>query len=269
MAVINEVMRPEDPAGDWMKQAACKGLSNLFFPRPAERPQARERREATARAVCRRVHRQHAVPGVRPPPSRVRVLGRGERGRAPRRRLPPDRADRSPRPCRLTAPATLTVLQVNTGPAPFDVCVVGSSNLDLVVTAPRHPDPARRCSAPPTTSIPAARVSTRSSPPARAGARAAFVSALGDDAAGQRLAGVLADEDIDATAVQWLASTATGRALITVDAAGENSIVVIPGANADLHPAPLPDARRRPRAAGDPDRRRRRCLRPGPGRSAG
>ena len=24
---------------------------------------------------------------------------------------------------------------------PFDVCVVGSSNLDLVVTAPRHPQP--------------------------------------------------------------------------------------------------------------------------------
>ena len=53
MAAINEVMWPEDPAGDWMRQAACKGLSNLFFPAPAERPQARERREATARAVCR------------------------------------------------------------------------------------------------------------------------------------------------------------------------------------------------------------------------
>jgi len=53
MAAINEVRWPEDPAGDWMRQAACKGLSNLFFPAPAERPQARERREATARAVCR------------------------------------------------------------------------------------------------------------------------------------------------------------------------------------------------------------------------
>jgi WhiB family redox-sensing transcriptional regulator len=37
---------------DWMKGAACRGLSHLFFPAPAERPQARERREGTARMVC-------------------------------------------------------------------------------------------------------------------------------------------------------------------------------------------------------------------------
>jgi len=41
---------------DWMKQAACKGLSHLFFPAPAERPQARDRREATAAAVCSDCH---------------------------------------------------------------------------------------------------------------------------------------------------------------------------------------------------------------------
>lgn len=36
----------------WMNDAACRGLTHLFFPPPAERPQARERREATARQVC-------------------------------------------------------------------------------------------------------------------------------------------------------------------------------------------------------------------------
>ena len=35
-----------------MQRAACKGLTHLFFPPPAERPQARDRREATAQAVC-------------------------------------------------------------------------------------------------------------------------------------------------------------------------------------------------------------------------
>ncbi|HRE02700.1 MAG TPA: WhiB family transcriptional regulator [Ilumatobacteraceae bacterium] len=41
-----------------MTDAACKGLTNLFFPPPAERPQARDRREAMARSVCEacRVH---------------------------------------------------------------------------------------------------------------------------------------------------------------------------------------------------------------------
>ena len=36
----------------WSGSAACKGLSSIFFPPPAERPQARERREAQARLVC-------------------------------------------------------------------------------------------------------------------------------------------------------------------------------------------------------------------------
>ena len=40
------------PAGDWMDEAACKGRTPLFFPPKAERPQARERREAKARRLC-------------------------------------------------------------------------------------------------------------------------------------------------------------------------------------------------------------------------
>ncbi|MEQ1699770.1 MAG: WhiB family transcriptional regulator [Ilumatobacteraceae bacterium] len=36
----------------WMGLAACKGHTPLFFPPKAERPQARERREAKARRIC-------------------------------------------------------------------------------------------------------------------------------------------------------------------------------------------------------------------------
>jgi len=36
----------------WMAKGACRGLTHLFFPSSAERPQARERREAQARQVC-------------------------------------------------------------------------------------------------------------------------------------------------------------------------------------------------------------------------
>lgn len=36
----------------WMNNAECKGLTHLFFPPPAERPQARDRREAAAKSVC-------------------------------------------------------------------------------------------------------------------------------------------------------------------------------------------------------------------------
>ena len=36
----------------WMAETACRGKTCLFFPPRAERPQARERREARARIVC-------------------------------------------------------------------------------------------------------------------------------------------------------------------------------------------------------------------------
>lgn len=36
----------------WMGEAACKGLTHLFFPPAAERPQARDRRESAAKSVC-------------------------------------------------------------------------------------------------------------------------------------------------------------------------------------------------------------------------
>ncbi len=41
-----------DERNDWTNKAACRGLTSLFFPPSAERPQARERRETLARTVC-------------------------------------------------------------------------------------------------------------------------------------------------------------------------------------------------------------------------
>ena len=125
----------------------------------------------------------------------------------------------------------------------LDVCVVGSSNLDLVVTAPRHPLPGETLLGTEYHEYPGGKGLNQVVAATRAGASSAFVSAHGDDAAGDRLAAVLAGEGIDATAVQRLTGIATGRALITVDATGENTIIVVAGANAELRPAPLPAAR--------------------------
>ena len=36
----------------WTGDAQCKGMTEVFFPPAAERPQARERREAKARSLC-------------------------------------------------------------------------------------------------------------------------------------------------------------------------------------------------------------------------
>jgi ribokinase len=76
---------------------------------------------------------------------------------------------------------------------------------------------------------------------ARAGARTAFVSAVGDDDAGRQLVGALRSSGAESAFVRVVPG-ATGRAVITVDDRGENSIVVVPGANGLVEGGSLPAA---------------------------
>jgi ribokinase len=69
---------------------------------------------------------------------------------------------------------------------------------------------------------------------ARAGASAVLVGAAGADRDGELVLRTVADEAVDASYVRVVADTPTGRALITVDDFGENTIVVSPGANSRL-----------------------------------
>jgi WhiB family redox-sensing transcriptional regulator len=52
MATVDVVTHRIVTDDRWMHDAACKGLTHLFFPTAAERPQARQRRESLARSVC-------------------------------------------------------------------------------------------------------------------------------------------------------------------------------------------------------------------------
>jgi ribokinase len=125
----------------------------------------------------------------------------------------------------------------------FDVCVVGSANLDLVVTTARLPGPGETVSGTTYAEHAGGKGLNQAVAAARAGARCAFVAALGDDEAGDRLAAVLTTDGIDTALVQRIVDTPTGRALITVDAGAENTIVVVPGANGAIAPTPPPEAR--------------------------
>ena len=69
---------------------------------------------------------------------------------------------------------------------------------------------------------------------ARQGAAVRMIAAVGDDDLGEEAIALLEAEGIDVSAVQRLASTPTGVALIAVDEAGENQIAVASGANAEL-----------------------------------
>ena len=52
MAAIEFFDRRASSDDAWMSDAECSGLTEIFFPPLAERPQSRLRREAMARTVC-------------------------------------------------------------------------------------------------------------------------------------------------------------------------------------------------------------------------
>lgn len=125
--------------------------------------------------------------------------------------------------------------------ARFEVVVVGSANLDLVATTDRLPGPGETVLGTAYAEHAGGKGLNQAVAAARAGARVAFVGAVGVDPAGDRLIGVVESDGIDATHVVRCHDLPTGRALITVDRAAENSIVVVPGANgAVVPPAELP-----------------------------
>lgn len=127
----------------------------------------------------------------------------------------------------------------------FDVCVVGSANLDLVATTARLPAPGETVSGSAYAEYPGGKGLNQAVAAARSGARTAFVGAVGTDGAADVLLSVMANDHIDAQRVRRV-SAPTGRALIGVSATGENSIIVVAGANAMVsidEGHPLPAAR--------------------------
>jgi ribokinase len=114
-----------------------------------------------------------------------------------------------------------------------ELTVVGSINLDLVARVERLPRAGETLVGRDFVRVPGGKGANQAVAAARLGARARMVGAVGDDPladealVGLRSAGV----ELDVTRTDT-----TGIALILVDDAGENQIVVIPGANAEVAP---------------------------------
>lgn len=111
------------------------------------------------------------------------------------------------------------------------ITVVGSINHDIVVRVPRHPVPGETIIGSGHFTSPGGKGANQAVAAARLGASVMMVGAVGDDAPGANLVDGLEAEGIDCTNVSVSTRVGTGIALITLDMAGENSIVVSPGAN--------------------------------------
>lgn len=120
------------------------------------------------------------------------------------------------------------------------VAVVGSANQDIVVPVTRHPGLGETVLGGDHLRAGGGKGANQAVACARLGARTYFIGCVGDDDIGRALLRALDAEGVDTTATRVVAGVPSGLALIVVAEDGENTIVVSPGANAQLRAQDLP-----------------------------
>lgn len=124
----------------------------------------------------------------------------------------------------------------------YDVLVIGSLNADLVVRAPHFPQPGETISGDDLHIIPGGKGANQAVAAARQGASVAMLGRVGKDSCfGPFLLNSLKSDQVDITNV-IADDSATGTAIIVVDANGQNSIVLSAGANGKVSPADVDNA---------------------------
>jgi len=117
---------------------------------------------------------------------------------------------------------------------PGRVYVVGSLNADHRVHVVKIPRPGETVLASDVIAAAGGKGANQAVAAARAGAATTIIGAIGDDHDGELVQHALAEQNMDTRHVRLISGVPTGRALITVDAQGENTIAVSPGANGKL-----------------------------------
>lgn len=121
------------------------------------------------------------------------------------------------------------------------VFVAGSVNMDVVATADRHPRIGETVAGHAVRYFPGGKGANQAVAAARLGASTALIGRLGKDAFGDQLRMFLASQGVDLTFVQETSGVHSGTAIITL-ADADNTIVVIPGANAQVSAADVAGA---------------------------
>ena len=111
------------------------------------------------------------------------------------------------------------------------IAVVGSCNMDIVAFAPHLPAPGETVTGQRLLQVPGGKGANQAVAAARAGGDVVMIGAVGDDAFGGLVRASLQEAGVNVSGLR-VGPQPTGTAHITVDSAGSNTIVVIPGANA-------------------------------------
>ncbi|UEP49712.1 ribokinase [Burkholderia ambifaria] len=116
------------------------------------------------------------------------------------------------------------------------VTVVGSLNMDLVVRAPRLPLPGETLAGHAYAQAAGGKGGNQAVAAARLGAQVTMIGCVGADAHGAALRAGLEAEGIDCARLATSAAASTGVALIVVDDASQNTIVIVAGGNGEVTP---------------------------------
>lgn len=116
----------------------------------------------------------------------------------------------------------------------MSVQILGSINMDIVLTVDEIPMPGVTTLAQDRELFPGGKGANQAISSARCGVATTMIGAVGEDAFGDTLLTFLNDNHIQTEHIQRLKARQTGQAYINLDRNGENSIVVLPGANYHL-----------------------------------
>ena len=121
------------------------------------------------------------------------------------------------------------------------ILVAGSLNADLVVRAPRFPQPGETISGEDLRVIPGGKGANQAVAAARHGSQVSMLGRVGSDDFGDFLLENLKLNGVDSRYVRR-DDASTGTAIIVVDSSGQNSIVLSPGANGQVSVQDMQDA---------------------------
>lgn len=115
----------------------------------------------------------------------------------------------------------------------MSIVVVGSINADLTINVERHPLTGETLLGTGGRITPGGKGANQAVAAARLGSEVFLVGAVGEDAHAKDATNLLIDAGVDLNAVE-ISPKPTGLAIITVAADGENTVMVVPGANGDV-----------------------------------
>lgn len=119
------------------------------------------------------------------------------------------------------------------------ILVIGSANMDLVVSTQRFPQPGETLFGNKFGMYPGGKGANQAVAAAKLGGEVYFLGKMGNDLFRERLCVGMRNDGVQLDHLLIDPNESTGMALITVDSNGQNEIVVVSGSNMNLSPADI------------------------------